>query len=163
MELHTLILSTGSNLGNRIDNLHLAANKIGQLLGPVLQSSSVYESKAWGYNSEHSFYNQCLEVSTSIEPMECMKRILEIEAGMGRKRGVPMYTDRIIDIDIVFFDDLILNTNGLRIPHEKLTERRFVLLPLAEILPGLLHPVFLKTVRDLLTDCPDKGLVTPIE
>ena len=155
MEMHTLVLSTGSNLGNRLANLLSAAEQIGQRLGSVVQSSAVYEGRAWGFKSKHAFYNQCLEVRTGMNPRECLERILEIEREMGRERNNSGYSDRIIDIDILFYDELVVDTSELRIPHEKMLERRFVLLPLAEILPGFKHPVAMETVQSLLENCPD--------
>lgn len=155
MEMHTLVLSTGSNLGNKHKNLANASGLIKEMLGPIRQSSSVYESLAWGYSSEHSYYNQCLEVQIELAPGECMQQILGIERMMGRERQGTGYGDRIIDIDILFYDDLVLGNDRLKIPHERMHERKFVLLPLAEILPELHHPVFHKPVCELLEQCSD--------
>ena len=155
MEMHTLVLSTGSNLGNRQENLESASGLIGERVGTIRKSSVLYESRAWGYRSEYSYFNQCLEVHTELAPGDCLKQILGIERMMGRERPGSGYDDRIIDIDILFYDDLILDTGPLKIPHERMQERKFVLLPLAEILPDLEHPVFHKPVHKLLKQCSD--------
>ncbi len=162
MEIHTLVLSTGSNLGNRQQNLADASGLIRGMLGSIRQSSSLYESPSWGYSSEHSYYNHCIEVQTELAPGECMQQILEIERMMGRERKGKGYGDRVIDIDILFYDDLILDLDRLKIPHERMHERKFVLLPLAEILPELHHPVFHKSVRELLEQCSDPVNVHPL-
>ena len=162
MEMHTLILSTGSNLGNRKENLKSASGLIGERIGTIRKSSALYESRAWGYKSEHPYLNQCLEVYTDLAPGDCLKRILEIERMMGRERPDIGYDDRIIDIDILFYDDLILDTGPLKIPHERMQERKFVLIPLAEILPDFVHPVFHKPVHEFLKQCSDPLAVHPV-
>lgn len=161
-DIHTLILSTGSNLGNRQENLETAGERIGEKIGKIRKSSCIYESLAWGYQSENRYYNQCLEIVTDLAPVECMERILAIERQMGRERASSGYADRIIDIDILFYDELILETDHLSIPHKKMHERRFVLLPLTEILPGFRHPVLQRSVRELLERCGDPLEVTRI-
>ncbi|MFC2080722.1 2-amino-4-hydroxy-6-hydroxymethyldihydropteridine diphosphokinase [Bacteroidota bacterium] len=153
--MYTLVLSTGSNLGNRQENLENASELIRGILGHIRQYSAIYESSAWGYFSENIFYNQCLEVQTELSPEECLQQILAIEMRMGRKRRGKAYNDRIIDIDILFYDDLVMDQDQLKIPHGRLQERKFVLLPLAEILPEFQHPVYHKSIRELLELCSD--------
>jgi len=180
--MNTLVLSTGSNLGNRKENLDSARRMIGEYIGRILNSSAIYESRSWGYRSENLFYNQCLSVETELGARDCLDQVHKVERLLGRAREttakginsmehVPkeidweanVYLDRIIDIDILFYNDLILDTGSLKIPHERLAERRFVLLPLAEILPCFQHPVLHKNIRELLKKCPDPLVVYPVK
>ena len=138
-------------------NLRSSAGLVGTAIGSVRKSSSVYESEAWGYRSERAYYNQCLELGTELSPAECMDRILEIERCMGRVRTGKGYADRIIDIDILFYDNLVLSGQSLTIPHGKMLGRKFVLVPLAEILPERVHPLAGKPVRELLELCSDRN------
>jgi 2-amino-4-hydroxy-6-hydroxymethyldihydropteridine diphosphokinase len=160
--MHTLVLSTGSNLGDRLQNLDMAQKLIEEKIGHIRKSSSIYESRAWGYESENNYYNQCLEVQTEFEVEKSLERIIQIERILGRKKRAKEYTDRIIDIDIIFFDDHIQESDLLTIPHSKMQDRRFVLVPLAEILPLYEHPVMHKTVRELLGICTDPLRVYPV-
>ncbi len=162
-DMHSLVVSTGSNLGSKAGNIQRAMGLLGEILGSVQSASRIYASPAWGYESVNTFCNQCLEIQTGLDARECFRHILEIEKSFGRERGTGVYRDRIIDIDILFFDDLVLDTPELKIPHPRLQERNFVLVPLAEILPGLIHPVLRKPVNQLLADCPDSLEVVPLK
>lgn len=152
----TLYLCIGSNLGDRYMNLQAAVSGIEQKIGAVIRCASVYESSSWGYTS-HPFLNSCLLVKTSLNPEQVMQAIKEIEAAAGRvsKKTEQEYEDRIIDIDILFYDDAIIQEPQLQIPHPKLHLRRFVLKPLWELAPGIIHPVLKKTITQLLQECPD--------
>jgi 2-amino-4-hydroxy-6-hydroxymethyldihydropteridine diphosphokinase len=149
-------LLLGSNLGNKRNNLRLARQKIVQI-GKIIQESSVYESDPWGFDHPESFYNQVITIGTSHSPEQLMTLLLNIEKEMGRFRKSGNYEARIIDLDILIFDDLILNSEFITIPHPRMHLRRFVLEPLNEIAPITIHPLFNKTIRELLKDCPDKG------
>jgi 2-amino-4-hydroxy-6-hydroxymethyldihydropteridine diphosphokinase len=148
-------LLIGGNLGNRSANLQKAIQLIEQNCGQVVQSSAIYETAAWGFTNQPAFYNQALKIETNNLPESFMQQLLLIEQEMGRIRTVKL-GPRTIDLDMLFFNQLILNTELLVLPHPALTERRFVLLPLSEIAPNLVHPVFHKTIEQLLNDCPDK-------
>ncbi|MEX6687760.1 2-amino-4-hydroxy-6-hydroxymethyldihydropteridine diphosphokinase [Danxiaibacter flavus] len=147
-------LLTGGNIGNRMDYLSRAQNLIEQFCGEIVHLSGVYETAAWGLEDQESFYNQVICIDTALEPEALMKQILAIEEQMGRIRTIKM-GPRIIDIDILLIDDLIINTPLLTVPHPFLPERKFALTPLNEIAPDLVHPVLNKTISELLQECKD--------
>lgn len=142
-------------MGNRRETLSTAYKYIDQQCGKVIKASSIYETAAWGKNDQPSFLNQALEIQTSLAPPELLKKILYIEKQIGRVRE-EKYGPRIIDIDILLFNDEIHNYPLLKIPHPELQNRRFVLVPLTEIAPTIVHPVLKKTIAELLAICPDK-------
>lgn len=121
----------------------------------ILQRSSIYETAAWGKTDQAPFLNQALKVTTSLEATALMDLVLGIEEQMGRKR-LERYGSRIIDIDILFFNDAIIRLPNLVVPHPEVQNRRFALAPLAEIAPYLMHPVLHQNISDLLAICPDK-------
>jgi 2-amino-4-hydroxy-6-hydroxymethyldihydropteridine diphosphokinase len=148
-------LLIGGNVGNREKNFATANAYIEQYCGPVIQSSSLYETAAWGKTDQPSFLNQALEVETTLDAEHLMKKLLEIEKFMGRERK-EKYGPRVIDIDILLFNHDRYDLPFLQIPHPELQNRRFALTPLAEIAPHLRHPVFKKSIHQLLEQCPDK-------
>ncbi len=157
--VRTTYLSLGTNLGNKIENLQFAIDEINRSLGHVRKISSVYRTKSWGFEGE-DFYNICLEVSTSLSPEKMIKAVLEIEDQLGRLRNSQQgYNDRIIDIDILLFDDDIIFYNDLKVPHPEMLNRRFVLEPLTEIAPNVIHPIARKTILVCLQNCKDLGVV----
>jgi 2-amino-4-hydroxy-6-hydroxymethyldihydropteridine diphosphokinase len=155
MEKHRIYLLLGSNLGERKELMDQAVSLVIERIGPVIQRSSFYETEPWGFSSDALFLNRALQVQTSFSPREVMQNIDGIENKLGRERSGREYSSRTIDIDILFYDDIVLKEEHLEIPHPRLQERRFVLVPLDEIAPDLVHPVFRKTVRELLKDCTD--------
>ena len=160
--MNKVFLLTGGNMGNRKDNLAIAYKHISVLCGHIINSSSVYETAAWGKTDQPSFLNQVLEIQTALTAPQLLKKILDIEKLTGRIRK-EKYGPRIIDIDILLFNDEIHNDPLLKIPHPELQNRRFVLEPLAEIAPEIIHPVLKKSIIDLLAICPDKLEVTRIK
>jgi 2-amino-4-hydroxy-6-hydroxymethyldihydropteridine diphosphokinase len=152
--MNDVFLLTGGNIGDRIANINEAQKKIAAECGPVVNASSVYETAAWGKEDQPGFLNQVLQIQTALSPAALLDTILNIEQSLGRKRGVK-YGPRNIDIDIILFNDEIIEEAGLHIPHPRMQDRRFVLVPLAEIAPGKMHPVFSKTVEQLLRECSD--------
>jgi len=153
--MNNVYLLLGSNLGNRQENLEKALQQISRQAGPIVTASSVYETAPWGNENQGSFYNQVIEVHTTLAPHALLVNLLVIESLLGRIRGKEKYGPRLIDIDVLFYNDLVINTPELTLPHPYLHTRRFVLVPLNEIKPDLVHPVFQKTLSQLLAECPD--------
>ena len=142
-------LILGSNLGDPESSLQTALEKINSELGRVVRTSSVYVTEAWGLKDQPPFYNQVVEVKTELNAYETLEKLLEIETSMGRIRG-KKWAERIIDIDILYFDDQIINHDNLSIPHPGIPDRRFVLVPLCELIPEMVHPVLQVTNAELL-------------
>lgn len=140
---------------NKFLQIEETGTLISSLLGTVLSRSSIYETEAWGFDADESFYNRILMLDTSLSPEESLKSCLKIEKLRGRERSHSGYESRIIDIDILFYDSRIIETEHLKIPHPKMHLRRFVLEPLNELIPHFEHPVFKKKVAQLLRDCTD--------
>ena len=145
-------LALGSNLGDRADNLRRAADEIRRTMGEVTSLSSFYETAPWGFRSDNAFLNAALAVRTDLPPMELLARTQEAERLLGRtsKSTGGVYADRPIDIDILLYDGLVLRTPALTIPHPAMAGRLFVLRPLAEIAPGVVHPLLGITVAEML-------------
>lgn len=160
--MNTAYLLAGSNMGNRTAYLQQATKVIEEQCGSIIARSHIYETAAWGILDQPSFYNQAFAVQTSLAPEHLMQTLLNIEAMIGRKR-VQKMGPRIIDLDILLIDNLVLNTPLLTVPHPHLTERRFALTPLAEIAPNLIHPVVHKTIAVLLAACRDELGVERLE
>jgi len=152
--MNSVYLSIGGNLGNRIENLAIVRSFIKDEVGSIVMSSSVYETGSWGIKSQPDFLNQVLLVKTKLSPHKIMQLILSIENKMGRIRTYKN-ASRIIDIDILFFNDEIINLPNLTIPHPELQNRKFVLTPLNEIAADLIHPVFNQSMRNLLSTSKD--------
>lgn len=163
---HKVYIALGSNKGDRFKNLQEAVDLIFKHLGTVQIIAKVYNSPAMGFDSEtlvDDFLNTCLLVETDASPDESMKVLLDIEMQLGRTRNTSEgYESRTIDLDMLFYDDLIIDSKLLRIPHLRMRERRFVLQPLNDIASKHLHPTLKKTVSELLEECPDESPVEPI-
>jgi 2-amino-4-hydroxy-6-hydroxymethyldihydropteridine diphosphokinase len=158
--MNTVFLLTGSNLGDSIRHIYSAADSIDNTLGRVLKKSHIYRSESWGYKSSKVFYNQCIELETKFSPQAILEKVLKVEMDMGRVRIGKGYSDREIDIDILFFGEEIIEDEELYIPHPRMHLRRFALVPMAEIALDFIHPVLKKSISELLTICQDKSLVT---
>ena len=144
-------LALGTNIGNKRRNMITAAALLAERVGDVLALSGFYETEPWGFQSENTFLNAALQLDTSLSPLELLKATQEIEIEMGRtQKSNGAYHDRIIDIDILLYDNLVLQTPELTLPHPLMHERLFVMEPLAESAPNVIHPVFKKPVISLL-------------
>jgi 2-amino-4-hydroxy-6-hydroxymethyldihydropteridine diphosphokinase len=152
-----LVLLLGSNAGDRKAVLEQAITEIEAKLGSVLSRSSLYETKAWGFDGD-DFLNQVIIVSSSFSALECLEKTQSIEKQLGRhkKSQKGIYENRLIDIDILFLGAQILELEYLSIPHPRIAERRFTLAPLEELIPDFVHPKLNKKVRELLIDCEDQ-------
>lgn len=150
----------GSNLGNRPENLNLAIQLISITVGKISKISTVYETAAWGKENQPAFLNQVIRVATNIEASDLLKELLTIEKKVGRIR-TERWGERIIDIDILFFNHSVIDSTELQVPHPEIPNRRFTLVPLAEIAPDYTHPILKKTTTILLSECPDMLQVSP--
>lgn len=151
---HTAYLSIGSNLGERQENLANAIKQIESNCGNIIKASAIYETAAWGNTEQPNFLNQCLVLKTDLSAKKLIKQLLHIERLMGRERKEKM-GPRLIDLDIILMDEEVVFSEFLTLPHPHLQDRKFVLLPLAEIAPKAFHPIFNKTVEQLLIECSD--------
>ncbi|WP_370861864.1 2-amino-4-hydroxy-6-hydroxymethyldihydropteridine diphosphokinase [Parabacteroides faecis] len=146
-------LALGTNIGNKRRNMITAAALLAERVGDVLALSGFYETEPWGFQSENTFLNAALQLETSLSPLGLLEATQQIEVEMGRtQKSNGTYHDRIIDIDILLYDDLILQTPELTLPHPLMQDRRFVMEPLLEIAPNVVHPVFKKTVVFLMRE-----------
>jgi len=161
--MHQVFLGIGGNIGNKHDNFDKVYTFIKNELGTITKRSSVYETPPWGFQSEDIFWNQVLMIETEFTPFELLPRINEIEIRFGRERVSGNYNSRQMDIDILYFDELVTETETLTIPHPHLPQRLFVLVPLAEIAPEFVHPQLGFTSLKLLENCNDKPLIKKIE
>jgi len=148
-------LLLGTNMGDRVAQLDRARSEIARELGTLCHISSIYETDAWGNENQSRFLNQVVEVATPLKPFPLLKEINTIEKRMGRIR-INKWEARLIDIDILYYADQVINEAHLQIPHPHLPDRRFALAPLQEIAPGFVHPVLGKTTTELLNQTSDQ-------
>ena len=149
-----LILHTGTNLGVREDNLLRANDLIEKKIGKITKYSSLYETEPWGVEEQPAFINQAIELTTELSPEDVLAAANAIEEEMGRIRE-KKWERRLIDIDIIFYEDQIINTERLNIPHKHIQDRNFVLIPLMEIIPEFVHPIFNETIEELYEKSSD--------
>ncbi|AQG81281.1 2-amino-4-hydroxy-6-hydroxymethyldihydropteridine diphosphokinase [Spirosoma montaniterrae] len=154
----TLLL--GANLGNRVATLRRAAELLAERVGPVMAQSGLYETAPWGVLDQPAFLNQVLVLETSLEPEAVLDQTQYIERELGRVR-LEKWGARTIDIDLLYYGQQVIQTERLTVPHPYLHQRRFTLVPLAEVAPAFVHPVLGKTNAELLAECTDAGEVMP--
>jgi 2-amino-4-hydroxy-6-hydroxymethyldihydropteridine diphosphokinase len=157
MDEHTVYLALGSNVGNRAANLKAAIAALPPQM-EVKAKSRVYETPPWGYTDQDKFLNQVLKVQTYVKPELLLKHLKRLEVALGREATF-QNGPRLIDIDLLFYDDLVLESPTLTIPHPRLHERGFVLMPLMDIAPDLVHPVKKQSIRELIAFCDVSGIV----
>ena len=156
-----IFLLLGSNQGNPPGMLAEAADRIEKETGRIVARSDVYRSAAWGMRDQPDFYNQVLQTESPLDADDLLKKLMAIERAMGRVRA-EKWGPRIIDIDILFYGEQVINTSSLTVPHPGIADRKFTLLPLSRIAPDLVHPVLKKTVATLLRECRDPLRVTVV-
>lgn len=154
--IHKVFFSLGSNLGNRLENLRLACKGLADHLGS-LQTSPVYETDPWGYANQPAFLNMAAAAKTPLAPQELLEIIKRLELDLGREPTF-RYGPRKIDIDILFFGILVINSPQLQIPHPRMAERAFVLVPLADLAPDHIHPILFRTVNEMLASADAKSV-----
>ncbi|SNS54435.1 2-amino-4-hydroxy-6-hydroxymethyldihydropteridinediphosphokinase [Belliella buryatensis] len=158
IQKNTVVLIIGGNMGDRVQLIAETTNKLIDRVGSLNKSSSIYETAAWGGNSEGAYLNQVLVLDTSLSPNQLLETIQNIENELGRVRG-EKWGNRTMDIDVLYYNDLVISEEHLKVPHSYLPERKFVLIPLAEILPDQIHPILKLSNRELLTRCQDESSV----
>ena len=151
-------LGLGTNLGDRETWLNKALELISGPVGPVTACSGIYETEPWGFESRNNFLNMVIKVQTDLKPSDLLEKLSIIENQLGRKKSGRKYISRTIDIDILLYGNRVIDKSGLKIPHPLMQDRRFVLVPLCDIAPELIHPVLNKTFAALLKDCSDERL-----
>lgn len=156
MNEHTVYLALGSNLGDRLANLKQAISSLTPQM-EVKAKSQVYETPPWGYEEQPRFLNQVVKAITYLDPEPLLKHLKRLEVALGRKKSF-VNGPRLIDMDILFFDDIVMEEPSLVIPHPRLHERAFVLFPLMDIAPDLVHPVLKQTVRELAAQVNAEGI-----
>lgn len=163
--MHKVYLLIGSNRGEKKTLIEKAQQRLDMLSVKSVLSSCYYESEPWGFESDEWFFNKAVLIETELSPESLLHEILDMEKDLGRIRGTQKvgYESREIDIDILLYDNLIIESKYLTIPHPRMHLRRFVLEPLMEINPDIIHPVLFKSVRDLYLNCPDKSVVIKSE
>ena len=155
MTQNFVFLGLGSNLDDRVETVRGAERLISEIDGVIVVSSaSLYDTEPVGIVDQPSFINSALKIKTTLQPAELLGKLKEIEREMGRVDAV-RWGPRIIDIDILLFGDIVINEEGLTIPHPEMTKRAFVLVPLSEIAPNVVHPVLKKSIRELVDDLGD--------
>ncbi len=159
--MNVAYLCLGGNIGNRETSIQLAVSEINQRVGQVTSASRIYQTEAWGVQNQQAYLNVCLELSTELSSLELIQSLLDIEKHLGRERNAhEIYASRTIDIDILFYNNDIIENKTLSIPHPRLHLRKFVLIPLNEIIPNYLHPILNKSIFNLLKECDDMLEVT---
>jgi 2-amino-4-hydroxy-6-hydroxymethyldihydropteridine diphosphokinase len=163
MEKTGIFLGIGGNQGLRWNYIKSGKELIEQNVGKILRASSVYETPPWGFESETPFLNQVVQIQTKLEPLELLTILHQIEVKLGRVRSVSQYSSRTIDIDLLFYNQAIIETPQIQVPHPRIPLRKFVLEPLTELAPDFLHPVLHQTMLELTIRCTDPSICRVVE
>ncbi|MDA3892934.1 MAG: 2-amino-4-hydroxy-6-hydroxymethyldihydropteridine diphosphokinase [Salinivirgaceae bacterium] len=163
MTVNTVYIELGGNEGNRFERIHNAKKTIANSGCEIILESSLYETPPWGFKADKNFYNQIIKVVTTLSAFELIRKLHIIESEFGRKRIADKYCSRTMDLDILFFNNDIVKTAELVIPHERLHLRNFVLIPMHEIASDLIHPVLKKTISELLHVCTDNSVCSKVD
>ncbi len=161
--MHKVFLGIGGNIGNKQQNFIKVEDLIQKRLGKIVQKSSVYETPPWGFNNENNFWNQVIIIDTKYLAQELLWRTKEIEDMFGLRNRENPYSSREMDIDILYYDDLFMENNKLIIPHPRIHQRKFVLVPLVEIAPDFKHPLLRLTSIQMLENCKDESIIKKVD
>ena len=161
--MHKIYLGIGGNIGNKQNNFKDVYQIIEKELGKIKISSSIYEAPPWGFQSNDTFWNSVIEIETLNSPEELLSKIHLIEEKYERKRGNERYSSREMDIDILYYDDIFIETEMLIIPHPRIHQRKFVLVPLNEIAPDFKHPLLRLTTIEMLENCRDESVIKKVK
>lgn len=161
--MHKVFLGIGGNIGDKQKNFEDVYPIIESKLGKIINASSIYETPPWGFQSDDTFWNSVVEIEYPNSPEQLLDDIHEIEKQFGRKRESENYSSRPMDIDILYFDDLYMETETLIIPHRRMHLRKFVLVPLNQIAPNLKHPLLRLTSLEMLENCKDESIIKKVQ
>lgn len=161
--MHKVYLGIGGNIGNKQNNFKEVYQIIENELGKIEKTSSIYETPPWGFQSNDTFWNSVIEISSSYSAEEVLSKIHSIEKKFDRKRGNEQYSSRKMDIDILYFDDIFMETKILIIPHPRMHQRKFVLVPLTEIAKDYKHPLLRMTSLEMLENCRDESIIKMVD
>ena len=160
---YQVVLSLGSNQGNRLANIENCINLIHQEIGTVVQVSRLYETPAWGFESD-AFYNCALVLHTNVSAQKILNQVLKVEKQLGRIRSEQQgYQSRLIDIDLIIYEDEVIDTDKLKVPHPLMQNRNFVLMPIQDLNLNWKHPIFQKTISELIAITPDDSICTVVQ
>ena len=160
--MNTVYIQLGSNIGERESFITKSMHKVEDDIGKIITSSSIFETTAWGNENQNNFLNSVIEIKTPFDAFTILQKSQEIENNLGRKRS-DKWGERTIDIDILFYNNKIINTKELTVPHPLIQKRKFVLVPLSEIAPNYMHPILKKNISTLLSECKDTQKVLDYE
>lgn len=161
--MHKVFLGIGGNIGNKQKNFQEVYGMIENNLGKIEKKSSVYETPPWGFKAEENFWNQVIYIETQLSPGDLLAEIRNIEEYFGRERKKENYSSREMDIDILYYDDDFIENEALVIPHPRIGQRKFVLVPLVEIAPDFKHPLLRLTSIEMLENCKDSSVIKIVD